>query len=841
MLSLERFVAVRRTNRPLKAFEIAALFLNRQTRREPVHQGNGTESIMKGFNATSAGTMAGFYAKICGFAVLFLLALTLVDGPAHAQLDKKDLKCRQLVTKKIIRLSSQFLRVRSDCAVQQAIGTIPSAVNCLESPPPYGLGTGALNVDKRLSQVFIKGQRMTNRIGGKCSTPTRTPAVLDLDELCSPPSDDWTTVLGCAGDIASRGSDVLTSVFYTPGRGTVAPEELECRSALANKLKTSYTGRQRSRADCYWKNAKLQVGFKCTATVAWPGLVELTGFKKADKRMLNQLTTLKGTIDRSCPLDLTPFGMTASPFLADYTAATPGGETFTPQDLFHAASDVLLAEAAKAVGPLHPDDEYCGDGIVNGAEQCDDGVDTISFQGCDGCNRDCRVTTFCTDGTACGPLETCDDGNFDNADGCNSSCQLEFCGDGVIQDTIGEACDDGNQIDCDGCDSNCTFSNVCSNGIACSLFGEACDDGVGFCIFGYDELRPCIQQSDCGGVCQTGPETGGRCFSNDDCGGAPDENECKLSGGCGGMCSGGALNGELCILNSDCPGACTPITGQGDPCNVEADCAPGMLCNQNQICQLPTLNDPCEIDGDCGIGGVCIASNGCNAGNSDEDPDTCRNSCVLPFCGDGVTDISTDTNGFGGETCDDANTTSGDGCDANCTPTGCNNGIVTDGEVCDLGPGMCVGGTDDGETCVTLDDCRGFCFDDPSVPCTQETAILLCNGTSCVPPSGCVGGNADGIGCRFDCQVPSCGDGVIDVGEQCDQGSGVCVGGASSGEQCSSSAQCPGACESGPTIGNPCASDAECGGGVCGPTGSCDGGNSNDPGSTCSTSCTSIN
>ncbi|MEW6267892.1 MAG: DUF4215 domain-containing protein [Thermodesulfobacteriota bacterium] len=68
------------------------------------------------------------------------------------------------------------------------------------------------------------------------------------------------------------------------------------------------------------------------------------------------------------------------------------------------------------------------------------------------------------------------------------------------------------------------------------------------------------------------------------------------------------------------------------------------------------------------------------------------------------------------ETCDDGDLQSGDGCDANCTPTGCGNGIVTAGEHCD-----------DGNL-------------------------------------------ADGDGCSSTCQIQGCGDGDLDPGEQCDDG-----------------------------------------------------------------------
>jgi uncharacterized delta-60 repeat protein len=50
-------------------------------------------------------------------------------------------------------------------------------------------------------------------------------------------------------------------------------------------------------------------------------------------------------------------------------------------------------------------------------------------------------------------------------------------------------------------------------------------------------------------------------------------------------------------------------------------------------------------------------------------------------CGDGVVDPF--------ELCDDGNLISGDGCDANCTPTGCGNNIVTAGEDCEPGLSYC--------------------------------------------------------------------------------------------------------------------------------------------------------
>jgi cysteine-rich repeat protein len=51
--------------------------------------------------------------------------------------------------------------------------------------------------------------------------------------------------------------------------------------------------------------------------------------------------------------------------------------------------------------------------------------------------------------------EECDDGNTSSGDGCADDCTVEFCGDGVLQAGLGEDCDDGNTRNGDGCSSSC--------------------------------------------------------------------------------------------------------------------------------------------------------------------------------------------------------------------------------------------------------------------------------------------------------------------------------------------------------------------------------------------------
>jgi fibro-slime domain-containing protein len=116
----------------------------------------------------------------------------------------------------------------------------------------------------------------------------------------------------------------------------------------------------------------------------------------------------------------------------------------------------------------------CGDGLVKGIEECDDGNNASG----DGCSSDCVLENGyqclvpgapCTAAT-CGNAvregnEQCDDGNHRPYDGCSPTCQKEavcpggtcvaVCGDGLKFPA--EACDDGNVKNGDGCSSTCTI------------------------------------------------------------------------------------------------------------------------------------------------------------------------------------------------------------------------------------------------------------------------------------------------------------------------------------------------------------------------------------------------
>jgi cysteine-rich repeat protein len=124
----------------------------------------------------------------------------------------------------------------------------------------------------------------------------------------------------------------------------------------------------------------------------------------------------------------------------------------------------------------------CGDMIVEGSEQCDDGEELNNdfLQGA--CRTDCQ-NAGCGDGVVDFVLEEgCDDANTDDGDGCSAVCAVEApdsCGNGAFEPGEGEACDDGNTDDGDGCSGACAFELLggpsCGDGTKSGL--EVCDDG----------------------------------------------------------------------------------------------------------------------------------------------------------------------------------------------------------------------------------------------------------------------------------------------------------------------------------------------------------------------------
>jgi len=288
----------------------------------------------------------------------------------------------------------------------------------------------------------------------------------------------------------------------------------------------------------------------------------------------------------------------------------------------------------------------CGDGVPDWYEQCDDGND-VAGDGCNACTLEpgyicdwgggCHLVV-CGDGVQESYVDTggiwqyeqCDDSNTASGDGCSSSCVVEaghicdwngpchevICGDGLQESySLGdgnfgyESCDDGNAVAGDGCSDACAMEP----GFFCPQPGVSCREiecGDGFQDYWWEEV-------DGGGAGAGG--TGG-------------------TGSAGSSGSAGAGGGGYTIFHYEqCDdGNTASDDGCSDVCEVEA----------GWICEVPA--EPCRE----------------------------------PYCGDGYIDFiaggsggsgGTGMGGFAGgssgsyEECDDANATSGDGCDSACT------------------------------------------------------------------------------------------------------------------------------------------------------------------------------
>lgn len=351
-------------------------------------------------------------------------------------------------------------------------------------------------------------------------------------------------------------------------------------------------------------------------------------------------------------------------------------------------------------------------GTVDAGEACDDGNTSQT----DACLNDC-TNAFCGDTHVRAGFEACDDGNANNCDGCRNDCQgtVTGCGDGFVCPP--ETCDPPVTMSgAANCSSTCTVA-VCGDG-AVQTPQEECDDGLGNSDTAPDACRTNCRNASCG---DGTVDTGETC---DD-----------------GLDSGTAGVRDPLDDLDNCPNGPTTL-GLGTACDVANVCGDGLRhqedssprcagscagalegCDNGNGATMTcrgTTTQLCTTDTDCGLNGFC--------GNSDTEPDACRTSCAAPSCGDDVRDTP--------EACDEGA--------AECTSDGASNG-----QECSTTAGA-TACTSDGGTC---NDAAG-----PDA------------GASCTVPTNC---NSDTVAnaCRSNCAGPSCGDGIIDAGEECDNGS----------------------------------------------------------------------
>eukprot|EP01097_Dermamoeba_algensis_P006923 TRINITY_DN4325_c0_g1_i2.p1 TRINITY_DN4325_c0_g1~~TRINITY_DN4325_c0_g1_i2.p1 ORF type:complete len:1222 (-),score=344.78 TRINITY_DN4325_c0_g1_i2:1624-5253(-) len=448
---------------------------------------------------------------------------------------------------------------------------------------------------------------------------------------------------------------------------------------------------------------------------------------------------------------------------------------------------------------------FCGDGVVDSGETCDNGT-WLGVNPAQ-CRRNCSVPV-CGDGIT-DPNEDCDNGASNGPNStCSSTCRTN-CGDGIRQ--TGEQCDDGvlnSNLPDALCRTNC-FLARCGDGIIDSSRGEQCDSVE--LVNPADPNSPVRPNRYCSRNCT---QVCGACTGeltpdiecNHGCNNADLPNKCRTN-----------------CMNPICGDGIVDVTEECDTANLRSNSRPD-ACRMN--CSLPTCGDEVVDSGEqCDKGALngrprsgCNAKcqNTCGNGVLDEGEqcdmgtananvaDNCRLDCTLPRCGDGIKDL--------GEECDGGrsnNDTASNACRSNCALPYCGDGVIDFalGEKCDFGkdnsdvvPGGC------SLFCIP-NYCRQSCLNDsvdlslsvpvnrsaytymgsvPYPPCSSNVEWIVFNNVQELSnfqynqftgqPYGLYGSRpVQPLGSR---QVkrpcaygpPVCGNGIQEAGEQCDLG-----------------------------------------------------------------------
>lgn len=414
----------------------------------------------------------------------------------------------------------------------------------------------------------------------------------------------------------------------------------------------------------------------------------------------------------------------------------------------------------------------CGNGVVNDFETCDIAI-AAGEEGA--CPTTCETTENCTEarleGAGCtavctiDPVSVCESGDGCCGTGCtgadDADCAI-VCGNGVLEP--GETCDPSGS--CPGAsdcldDSACTVDTVVGDAAVCTAeclntVITACANDDGCCASGCTSAT----DNDCSASCGDGVVDDGETCDGD----------CPTSCAPADVCSTARLIGDAASCNVECIQTAIVAPANGDGCcpaganeSVDNDCA--------AECGNGVLESGEVCDGACP--GSCADADACTADSSTGSAVTCDLVCVQSPI----------------EACANGDGCCPGGCNANndsdCAVL-CGNGVREAGEACD---GDCPTTCDDGVVCTS--DVLNGSADSCNVTCSNLPITVASNGDLCCPS----GANATN---DSDCS-PVCGNGVVESGEGCD--------GASCPTTCASDGL---ACTNDAVTGSAASCDARC-------------------------------
>ena len=347
----------------------------------------------------------------------------------------------------------------------------------------------------------------------------------------------------------------------------------------------------------------------------------------------------------------------------------------------------------------------------------------------------------------------------------NGKCVTSICGNGEIEE--GEACDDGNAVSGDGCSADC----------------KTIEEGYTCPAPGYD----CIHKSCGNGEVEEGESCDDGIF-NDDYGFGKCSKACKTAHYCGD----GLLDkvdrdsGEQCDNGQDNK---SRDTAEYDVCTI--DCKRVNYCGDGTVNGDEVCDDGNDEDGD-GCSSKCKIEIGWNCRKGSDS----KSICTEIACGNGKVEPDL------GESCDDGNRNSGDGCSANCHSESGWDCTKTDDSGKSICTKTCGNGKIEPEFGEACDDGNSTDDDGCSSSCKVEA------GYQCVVPNGATASV---------CYARICGDGIVAGDESCDDGNTTDGDGCSSKCKRESGYHCP-------VTGGACEKDV-CGDGIVTGDESCDEGN----------------